>query len=81
MKISKQQLKRIIREEKRKLQESGDIYPRPQHPMIAGASENTRVEMIDLIIDILMNGTGLAPVACESSAEETVNQLKKAGYC
>ena len=81
MKISKAQLKRIIREERRKLQESGDIYPRPQHPMIANASENTRQEMIDLITDILMNGTGLDPVACESSAEEIVNQLRKAGYC
>tara|TARA_B100001057_G_scaffold465902_1_gene522478 strand:- start:190 stop:435 length:246 start_codon:yes stop_codon:yes gene_type:complete len=81
MKISKRQLKRIIREEKRKLQEAGDIYPRPQHPMIANAGENTRQEMIDLITDLLMNGTGLTPVACESSAEEIVNQLHKAGYC
>ena len=78
MKLSKRQLKRIIR---RSINESEDIYPRPQHPMIANASENTRQEMIDLITDILMNGTGLVPVACESSAEEIVNQLQKAGYC
>jgi len=39
MKLSKRQLKRIIREEKRKLQESG-VYPRPQHPMIAQAQAN-----------------------------------------
>ena len=81
MKLNKRQLKRIIREEKRKLQESEDIYPRPQHPMIANASENTRQEMIDLITDILMEGTGLVPVACESAAEEIVIQLRKAGYC
>ena len=81
MKLSKADLKRIIRQEKRRLTESGDIYPRPQHPMIANASENTRQEMIDLITDILMNGTGLVPVACESSAEEIVDQLQKAGYC
>ena len=38
MKLSKRQLKRIIREEKQKLQEAGDIYPRPQHPMVAQAN-------------------------------------------
>ena len=81
MKISKQQLKRMIRQEKRKLQESGDIYPRPQHPMIANAAGNTKQEMIDLITDVLMEGTGLVPVACVSAAEEIVIQLQKAGYC
>ena len=88
MKLSKRQLRRIIREAIEsagqntyaKMDTSG-IYPRPQHPMIANASENTRQEMIDLITDILMNGTGLVPVACESSAEEIVDQLRKAGYC
>ena len=35
MKLSKRQLKRIIREEKQRLQEMGSISPRPQHPMIA----------------------------------------------
>ena len=63
------------------LNESEDIYPRPQHPMVANASENTKKEMIDLITDILMEGTGLVPVACESAAEEIVVQLRKAGYC
>tara|TARA_B100000035_G_scaffold109995_1_gene93383 strand:- start:300 stop:518 length:219 start_codon:yes stop_codon:yes gene_type:complete len=37
--------------------------------------------MVDLIEDVLLNGTGLTPVACESAAEEIVNQLQKAGYC
>ena len=37
MKISKQQLKRIIR---RTITESDDIYPRPQHPMISQALED-----------------------------------------
>jgi len=63
------------------LNESEDIYPRPQHPMIANAGANKTQEMIDLITEILMGGTGLSPDGCESSAEEIVNQLQKAGYC
>ena len=78
MKLSKRQLKRIIR---KTINESEEIYPRPQHPMIANAASNTRQEMVDLITDILMEGTGLVPVACESAAEEIVIQLQKAGYC
>ena len=78
MKLTKRQLKQIIR---RTINESGDIYPRPQHPMIANAASNTKQEMIDLITDILMEGTGLVPAACESAAEEIVIQLQKAGYC
>ena len=38
MKLTKRQLKRIIR---KTLNESGDIYPRPQHPMIAQAQANS----------------------------------------
>lgn len=41
MRISKRQLKQIIREEKQKLIESGDIYPRPQHPMVAAGQQQT----------------------------------------
>ena len=39
MRLTKRQLKRIIREEKRNLQESG-AYPRTQHPMISQAQAN-----------------------------------------
>ena len=75
MKLTKRQLRRIIREEKQKLLEFGEPFPEneiftPEQQM-----------MVDLIADILMNGTGLVPVACESAAEEIVNQLQKAGYC
>ena len=49
MKISKRQLKRIIREEKRRLQESEDIYPRPQHPMIANAGATLREEQEECV--------------------------------
>ena len=54
MKISKRQLKRIIREEKRRLQEAGDIYPRPQHPMIANAGKQMKSQRIESIADELM---------------------------
>ena len=47
MKLTKKQLKRIIRQEKRRLQESGDIYPRPQHPMIA-AGQAQALEQAEL---------------------------------
>ena len=66
MKISKRQLKRIIREEKRKLVEMGDITPRPQHPMIAQALEDQadplkRLEMaIDQAMADLSEGEVLA---------------------
>ena len=43
MKLSKRQLKRIIR---RTINESGDIYPRPQHPMIAQAQANKHIALM-----------------------------------
>lgn len=66
MKLNKRQLKRIIREEKRKLVEMGDITPRPQHPMIAQALEDQadplkRLEMaIDQAMADLSEGEVLA---------------------
>ena len=81
MRLTKRQLKRIIREEKRRLDESGDITPTHPFPMATIPADDTTLSMINLIADILLNGTGLDPVACESSAEEIVNQLQKAGYC
>ena len=46
MKLNKRQLKRIIREEKRRLQESGDLYPRSQHPMIAQAQADEHIALM-----------------------------------
>ena len=43
MKLSKRQLKQIIR---RTINESGDIYPRPQHPMIAQAQANKHIALM-----------------------------------
>tara|TARA_B100000989_G_scaffold293857_1_gene271878 strand:+ start:192 stop:437 length:246 start_codon:yes stop_codon:yes gene_type:complete len=81
MKLSKQQLKRIIREEKRRLQESSDIYPRPQHPMIANANTEARNRRIDIIADALCNMTGESPDLCDRVAEEIVAQLESEGLC
>ena len=45
MKLSKRQLRRILL---KRISESGDIYPRPQHPMIAAgqahALEQAKIE-------------------------------------
>ena len=61
-------IRRVIKESLEELEPSAIFTPEQQM-------------MVDLIADVLMNGTGLAPVACESAAEEIVNQLQKAGYC
>ena len=78
MKLSKRQLKRIIR---RTINESGDIYPRPQHPMIANANADMRNRRIDIIADTLCNITGLTPAVCDKAAEEIVAQMEKEGLC
>ncbi len=54
MKLSKRQLKRIIREEKRRLQESSDIYPRPQHPMIAQGIENNHISALERAVQLCL---------------------------
>ena len=76
MKLSKRQLKQIIR---KAINESGDIYPRPQHPMIANANANARNRRIDIIADALCNITGLTPAVCDKAAEEIVAQLESEG--
>ena len=67
------------------LNESEDIYPRPQHPAIANAAANTKQEMVDMIAEILYDNSDPRLEAdydaCESSAEEIVAQLQKLGYC
>ena len=78
MKLTKAQLRRIIRES---INESGDIYPRPQHPMIANANADMRNRRIDIIADTLCNVTGLTPAVCDKVADEIVAQLEKEGLC
>ena len=78
MKLTPKQLRRIIR---KSINESGDIYPRPQHPMIANANADARNRMIDIIADTLCNITGLTPHVCDKAAEEIVAQMEKEGLC
>ena len=78
MKLSKRQLKQIIR---RTINESEDIYPRPQHPMIANANADIRNRRIDIIADTLCNITGLTPDVCDKAAEQIVAQLEEEGLC
>ena len=78
MKLSKRQLKQIIR---RTINESEEIYPRPQHPMIANANTDMRNRRIDIIADTLCNTTGLTPHVCDKVAEEIVAQMEKEGLC
>ena len=81
MKLSKHQLKRMIRQEKRRLQESGDIYPRPQHPMIANAGAEMHSQRIDSIMDELMMVMDLQdePELVEQVAEAILARLKDDG--
>ena len=78
MKLSKEQLKRIIR---KTITESEEIYPRPQHPMIANANTDLRNQRIDVIADALCNMTGLTPAVCDKAAEEIVATLEERGLC
>ena len=78
MKLTKAQLRRIIRES---INESGDIYPRPQHPMIANANADMRKRRIDIIADTLCNTTGLTPDVCDKVAEHIVAQMEQEGLC
>ena len=78
MKLTEGQLRRIIR---KSINESGDIYPRPQHPMIANANADARNRMIDIIADTLCNITGLTPHVCDKAAEEIVAQMEREGLC
>ena len=78
MRLSKRQLKRIIR---RTINESGDIYPRPQHPMIANAGAQTDSARIDSIMDELMLHMDLQdePELVEQVAEAILARLKSDG--
>ena len=74
MKISKRQLKRIIRQEKRRLIESGDIYARPQHPMIAQAQANNHLGLLAQAVGAcLEKGMSMEDI-CDACEEECLNQ-------
>lgn len=80
MKLSKRQLKRIIRQEKQRLSESGDIYPRPQHPMIANAGAETDSQRIDSIADeLLMSDYDMSAEQAQKVAEMILNRLRQEG--
>ena len=80
MKISKRQLKRIIREEKRRLQEAGDIYPRPQHPMTANAGKQMKSQRIESIADeLMMSDYEMSEQVAKKVAEMILNRLEQDG--
>ena len=85
MKLSKRQLRRIIREaiesagqnSYAKMDTSG-IYPRPQHPMIANAGAQTDSARIDSIADELML-EGMTENKATEVAKMILNRLKQDG--
>ena len=80
MKLSKRQLKRMIRQEKRRLQESGDIYPRPQHPSIANAGAETHSARVDSIVDeLLMSDYEMSEERALKVAEMILSRLNQDG--
>ena len=79
MKLSKRQLKRIIREEKRRIEEADGIYPRPQHPMIANAGKELDSQRFETIADTLCDITGLTPDVCDKAAQSILAALKRDG--
>ncbi len=73
MKISKAQLKRIIR---KTLNES-EIYPRPQHPMIVQGQANNHLGLLSQAVEAcLAKGMSIEDI-CELCEEECLNQTMK----
>ena len=73
MKISKAQLKRIIR---KTLNES-EIYPRPQHPMVAQGMENNCLGLLARAVEAcLAKGMSMEDI-CEACEEECLNQTMR----
>ena len=75
--MNKRKLRRILR---KTLNES-DIYPRPQHPMIANAGKEMDSARIDSIADELMTYMDLQdePELVEQVAEAILARLKSDG--
>ena len=79
MKLTKNQLRRIIRE----TMDESEIYPRPQHPMIANAGKEMDSARIESIADELMIYMDLQdePELVREVAEAILNRLKDDGLC
>lgn len=77
MKISKRQLRRIIRQEKQRLIESGDIYPRPQHPMIAQGQANNHLGLLARAVGACLDKGMSMEEICELCEEECLNQTMR----
>ena len=73
--MDRAKLRRIIR---KTLNES-DIYPRPQHPMIANAGKELESQRLDTIADTLCDTTGLTPDVCDKAAAAILAALKRDG--
>ena len=73
--MDKAKLRRIIR----KILNESDIYPRPQHPMIANAGKELESQRFDTIADTLCDITGLTPDVCDKAAEAILAALKRDG--
>ena len=72
--MNKRKLRRILR---KTLNES-EIYPRPQHPMIANAGAETHSARVDSIADELMM-EGMTEDKALEVAEMILNRLKEDG--
>ena len=77
MKISRRQLRRIIRQEKQRLIESGDIYPRPQHPMIAQGQANNHLGLLAKAVGACLAKGMSVDEICELCEEECLNQTMR----
>ena len=74
MKLSKRQLKQIIR---KAINESGDIYPRPQHPMIAQGQANNHLGLLAQAVGAcLEKGMSMEDI-CDACEEECLNQTMR----
>ena len=71
----------MIRQEKRRLQESGDIYPRQQHPMIATAGKEMDSARLESISDELLMYIDLQdePELVREVAQAILARLKSDG--
>ena len=78
MKLTKGQLKQIIR---KTIKESNDIYPRPQHPMIANAGANLDRDRLACIAEVLRNDADYDTEDSEVLAGYILDALKEEGLC
>ena len=75
MKLTKRQLKNIIR---KTINESEEITQRPQHPMYANAGKVARTERLAIIAEVLLYH-GIEASVAGDAAEEILAQLEAAG--